>query len=129
MGEGAIRRTAKPHSEIRCRRFASRRFCPGGPMSAQTDEHPLPAAPDVTQAFAAWMRHLGTERQFAANTLEAYERDIRQLIQFLAAREGKPVTLAMLNCLDQQELRAFMAARRTEGACSRSLSRALSAMR
>lgn len=98
-------------------------------MSAQAEESVLPAAPDVAQAFAAWMRHLATERQYAANTLDSYERDIRQLIQFLAAREGAPVTLAMLNCLGPVELRAFMAARRTDGACSRSLSRALSAMR
>jgi integrase/recombinase XerC len=98
-------------------------------MSVQTEEPLLPAAPDVAQAFAAWMRHLGTEKQFAANTLDAYERDIRQLIQFLALREGRAVSLATLNCLGQQELRAFMASRREGGACSRSLSRSLSALR
>jgi integrase/recombinase XerC len=98
-------------------------------MTAPTDEPLLPAAPDVAQAIAAWMMHLGTERQFAANTLDAYERDIRQLLQFLAARAGRPVSLAMLNCLGPLELRAFMAARRGDGACSRSLSRSLSAMR
>jgi integrase/recombinase XerC len=97
--------------------------------AAPADEPILAAAPDVAEALAAWMQHLRTEKDFAANTLEAYERDIRQLLQFLSAREGKAVTLARLNCLEQQDLRGFMAARRGEEVCSRSLSRSLSAMR
>jgi integrase/recombinase XerC len=88
-----------------------------------------PAAADLAESFRAWLQHLGAEKQFAANTLEAYERDIRQLVTFLSGRQGKPVSLAHLNCLTPQDLRAFMAARRAEGTCSRSLSRALSALR
>ena len=87
------------------------------------------ATADLAEAFRAWLLHLSAEKQFAANTLEAYERDVRQLITFLSARQGKPVSLGHLNCLTPQDLRAFMAARRAEGTCSRSLSRALSALR
>ena len=86
-----------------------------------------PAASDLAPVLAAWMTHLRTEKEFAANTLEAYERDLRQLLTFLSARG--PVTLAHLNRLGPHELRGFMAARRAEGACSRTLSRSLSAMR
>ena len=69
-------------------------------MSAPADEAAVPpAAPDVAEALRAWLQHLSCEKQFAANTLEAYERDIRQLLTHLCARHGKPVTLAHLNCL------------------------------
>src|SRR5262245_28813288 len=33
------------------------------------EEAILAAAPDVVEAHAAWMRYLGTEKEFAANTL------------------------------------------------------------
>jgi integrase/recombinase XerC len=98
-------------------------------MTAAPEDIIQPAAPDVAEALRAWLEHLSAEKQFAANTLEAYERDIRQLLEFLCARQGRPVTLAHLNCLGPQDLRGFMAARRGEGTCSRSLSRALSALR
>jgi integrase/recombinase XerC len=98
-------------------------------MTVPAEEPILAAAPDVAQAMAAWMQHLGAEKQFAANTLEAYERDIRQLLEFLAAKEGRAVTLGRLNRIDARDLRAFMAARRGDEVGSRSLSRALSAMR
>jgi integrase/recombinase XerC len=98
-------------------------------MSAATEEPVQPAAPDLAEALAAWLQHLRAEKDFAGNTLEAYERDIRQLLEFLCARQGKPVTIGHLNCLGPQELRGFMAARRAEGTCSRSLSRSLSATR
>lgn len=87
------------------------------------------AAPDLAEAMRAWFLHLGAEKQFAANTLEAYERDIRQVLVFLCARKGRAVSLAELNGLSPQDLRAFLAERRLGGACSRSLSRSLSALR
>jgi integrase/recombinase XerC len=98
-------------------------------VKAAPEEIVQPAAPDLVEAFRAWLEHLASEKHFAANTLDAYERDLRQLLTFLCARQGKPVSVGHLNCLTPQELRAFMAARRTDGACSRSLSRSLSAMR
>ena len=98
-------------------------------MNAAPEEAIQPAAPDLAEALAAWVEHLRAERDFASNTLEAYQRDLRQLLSFLCVRQGKQVTLAHLNTLGPQELRAFMAARRAEGTCSRSLSRSLSATR
>lgn len=89
----------------------------------------FPAAPDVQGAVRAWLRFLAHERAYAGNTLEAYERDLRQLCGFLGERLGAPVSLGHLNRLTPQDLRAFMAMRRELGACSRSLSRSISALR
>jgi integrase/recombinase XerC len=90
---------------------------------------PFPAESDVADAVQAWFVHLATERDYAANTLEAYERDIRQFFVFLTEVYTRPASLADLNRLDAQVLRSFMAARRAEGTGSRSLSRTLSALR
>lgn len=100
-------------------------------MTAAPDEDrkAFPAAPDSQAAIAAWLAFLVNERAYADNTIEAYERDVRRLFVFLSGRFGAPVSIADLNRLTPQDLRAFMAARRAEGACSRSLSRGVSALR
>ncbi len=90
---------------------------------------PLPAAPDALQAFNAWLGFLARERGYTVNTLNAYERDARQLFIFLAGHIGAPVSIGDLNRLTPQDMRAFMASRRTIGTCSRSLSRSISALR
>ncbi len=82
---------------------------------------------DVHQAVKGWLSYLGAERRYADNTLEAYERDARQFLSFLSAAE--PATLARLNAVTTGDFRAFLASRRDDGACSRSLSRTLSALR
>ena len=99
-------------------------------MSGGADEVLLfPAGPDAAEAVRAWLAYLANERAYAANTLEAYERDARQFFCFLDAHLGHAAALADLNRLTQQDLRAFMAARRADGTCSRSLSRGISALR
>jgi integrase/recombinase XerC len=96
----------------------------------ETDDATLsPAAPYCRQAFKAWLRFLEGERGYSGNTLEAYERDVRQLLVFLSASLGAPVALRDLNQLTPQQLRGFMASRRASGASSRSLSRSISALR
>ena len=83
---------------------------------------------DVAQAVAGWLSYLGSERRYAENTLEAYERDARQFLGFIGSSAEK-VTLARLNALSPADFRAFLASRRDGGACSRSLARTLSALR
>jgi integrase/recombinase XerC len=84
---------------------------------------------DLAQTIAAWLSYLGGERRYADNTLEAYERDTRQFLSFLAGSWEHAVTLAGLNSLTPLDFRNFMASRRDDGTGSRSLSRTLSALR
>jgi integrase/recombinase XerC len=76
-----------------------------------------------------WLAYLGSERRYAANTLDAYERDARQFIQHLSGAWGAPVSLGRLNGLEAGDIRSFLAARREADAGSRTLARTLSALR
>ncbi len=89
----------------------------------------LPAAPDLAAAVAAWLAHLRRERRLAAHTLEAYGRDVRQFLAFLAERFQAPPGTADFVGLVPGDLRAFLARRRAEGIDGRSLQRALSGLR
>ena len=84
---------------------------------------------DLLRAVGAWLAHLEHERGASANTLQSYERDVRQFLAFLKAHWGYPPCLADLARLDAKTVRAFLAQRRKGGAVSRSLSRTLSALR
>jgi integrase/recombinase XerC len=87
------------------------------------------AAPDVLKAEERWRRHLGGERRLSPKTVEAYSRDAAQFLLFLTEHLGAPPTLADLGGLKTTDYRAFMAARRNDGAGSRSLGRGLAGIR
>lgn len=89
----------------------------------------LPLSHDLDRAVSRWLAHLDHERGLAGNTLEAYARDVGQLLSFLAARLGYQPCLADMARLDVKTIRAFLASRRKRGASSRSLARSLSAFR
>ncbi len=117
--------------------------CPSPPgrgdgVATGATELPLPggegggegrASSDVSEAVAGWLTYLSAERRYAGNTLEAYERDVRQFLSFLCSSLQHPATLARLNALTPGDIRAFMASRRDDGTGSRSLARTLSALR
>jgi integrase/recombinase XerC len=98
-------------------------------VTRPTTRPELPAAPDVAAELKRWLGHLGGERRMSDKTVEAYERDTRQFLQFLAEHFGGPPTLAALAKLKPQDVRAFMASRRAEGVGGRSLMRSLAGMR
>jgi integrase/recombinase XerC len=89
----------------------------------------LPLGADLQAAVGDWLFQLRHERGLAAKTLEAYERDVRQFLGFLAGQLDHQPCLADLERLETKAFRGFLAARRRTGAVSRSLARTLSALR
>jgi integrase/recombinase XerC len=85
--------------------------------------------PEVVTEIVHWLSHLGAERRMSAKTVEAYQRDVRQFLEFLAMHTGGRVTLAGLREIATRDVRAFMAHRRQGGASSRSLMRSLAGVR
>jgi integrase/recombinase XerC len=90
---------------------------------------PSGIAPDVLAEVARWLGYLGAERRMSAKTLDAYARDARQFLAFLAEHLGGAPDLKRLAKLSPADVRAFMAARRAEGAGNRSLMRGLAGAR
>ncbi|GBE42907.1 tyrosine recombinase XerC [bacterium BMS3Bbin10] len=89
----------------------------------------LMAKADLADAAGAWLRYLAVERQLAEKTREAYTRDLKYFLAFLAAYRGGPASLEDFEGLAARDFRAFLAARRESGVSSRSLARTLSALR
>ncbi len=83
----------------------------------------------VREAAEDWLAYLTVERQLAANTAEAYARDLSQFLAFLAVHFNKLPDMKQLLGLKARDVRAFLAARRSEEVGSRSLARTLSALR
>jgi integrase/recombinase XerC len=97
---------------------------------AEKASHPrYMGSPYVREAVESWLAYIGTERQLAAKTSEAYARDVSQFLAFLAVHFNRLPDMPQLLALQARDVRAFLAARRGEGVGSRSLSRTLSALR
>ncbi|MEA2895225.1 MAG: integrase/recombinase XerC, partial [Bradyrhizobium sp.] len=99
---------------------------------------PAPTAPQIHLACAGedlalqmtrWLSHLRAERRLSPKTLEAYARDLRQCLMFLAEHWGALVTLPRFAALEASDVRAFMASRRANDIGGRSLMRALAGLR
>ena len=85
--------------------------------------------PELVRTAAGWGRYLSTEKRLAENTLQSYQRDLKQFLHFLTGHLGHPPGLADIGAIQPLDARAFLAARRREGAGSRTLARQLAALR
>ena len=76
-----------------------------------------------------FLGHLSGERRLAANTVDAYGRDIGDFQSFLVRHLGEPAGLRALAGLRAADFRAYLAFRREGGLGSASVQRLLSALR
>jgi integrase/recombinase XerC len=78
-----------------------------------------------------WIAHLRDERRFAANSVEAYERDASAFLDFLRDHLGGAPSARDLAVLEPRDLRAYLAYRRQgpDALADRSIARALAAIR
>ena len=94
-----------------------------------SEEFLVTAKPELLKARAEWLSSLKEERRLAPLTLDAYERDTRQFLQFLTRHGGGAPGLCDIAALRPADLRAFLAARRIDGAGARTLGRGLAGVR
>ena len=80
-------------------------------------------------ALEGWLAHLGAVRDRSDNTLDAYRRDVLAFLSFLAGHLGDQQGTAALAGVTLRDIRSWMAHERGRGLSSRSLARALSAVK
>ncbi len=95
-------------------------------MAGLTDPFLSPA---IGAALTQWLSHLQALEGAAANTVEAYRRDVSRYLKFLASHRGGADGIAAVARTTQSDLRAWMAEERSRGLSARSLARALSAVK
>ncbi len=86
---------------------------------------------NASALLSQWIAHLRDERRFAANSVDAYERDIAAFLGFLQGHLGGEPGARELAELEPRDLRAYLAHRRQgpDALADRSISRALAAIR
>ncbi|WP_424361763.1 tyrosine recombinase XerC [Methylocystis parvus] len=87
------------------------------------------AAPQIAGEALLWLRALAGEKRASAHTIDGYGRDVAGFLRFLTDHLGEKPDSAALIALQPADLRAYLAKRRNEGLESRSLLRALAAIR
>lgn len=89
----------------------------------------LPFSAEISAEFLRWLAFLGDQKRMSPKTLEAYRRDVTQFLLFMTEHLGEQPSLATLSALAPRDVRAFMAARRSQGIGARTLMRQLAGAR
>ncbi len=92
-------------------------------------ESDLPFSADVSAEFLRWLAFLGDQKRMSSKTVEAYRRDATQFLLFMSEHLGGQPSLKNLAALAPRDVRAFMAARRSQGIGARTLMRQLAGAR
>lgn len=93
----------------------------GAPAHAERDK--------ALHLLGDWQITLRDQSRMSDHTIAAYRRDVEAFLAFLEDHLGHPPHGRDLTALHVRDIRAFMAARRSDGVSARSLNRALSALR
>ncbi len=86
-------------------------------------------SPAVQDALEAWLKHLKAVENRAENTIRAYCQDVTGFLAFQSTHLGGPQGLPPLLALNISDMRAWVASERHRGVSTRSLARALSAVK
>lgn len=90
---------------------------------------PAPIARDVQLQVQSWAAKLAGVQRASNHSINAYLRDVSTFLAFLFRHQGSTVTLAMLNTIEERDVRAWLAWRRSQGLAQSSNARALSAVK
>lgn len=88
-----------------------------------------PIARDVQLQVQSWTARLAGVQRASNHSINAYLRDVSSFLAFLFRHQGATVTLATLNSIEERDVRAWLAWRRSEGLAQSSNARALSAVK
>ena len=90
---------------------------------------PICADPALRDSLSDWSAWLAKERRFSDHTVNAYLRDIKYFLYFVANHIGEPPTLSALQNLRTVDFRAWLASRANNGLKKTTIARALSVAR
>ena len=80
-------------------------------------------------AIQQWLDHERAIKASAENTIAAYAKDVTKFIAFMTKHRAESHGLRVLFDIDSRDMRSWMANERSRGVSSRSLARALSAVK
>lgn len=83
----------------------------------------------ATALVVEWLDRLAHGRRFSPHTLRAYAATLHGFTAFIGDHVGGPVSAATLAALSQQDFRAYLAHRRSDGLANASVAREVSALR
>ena len=84
---------------------------------------------ELNLALNSWIEFIKNEKRVSPNTIDAYYRDIDAFINFLIDHIGGPLSIKNLENLVAADFRAFMAKKRRDGNCTKTIARVMSSIR